>query len=84
MFTGGDITNVKREDAGLLLADILKEFMHSLGVDNGLKALGYTTEDVPALIKGTMPQKRVTGLAPAGAPGEEELARLFEDSMTVF
>lgn len=75
---------MKREDAGLVLAEILREYMHSLGVDDGLKALGYSTEDIPALVRGTIPQKRVTGLAPAGAPGEEELARLLEDSMTIF
>ena len=58
--------------------------MYSTGVDNGLKALGYTTDDIPALVKGTLPQHRVTKFAPAGNPGEEELARLFQESMTVY
>ena len=81
---GADTTNVKLADAGLLLSDALRDFMHSTGVDNGLTALGYQPEDIPALVKGTLPQHRVTKLAPAGAPGEDELARLFEDSMTVY
>ena len=81
---GADTTNVKLADAGLLLSDTLRDFMHSTGVDNGLTALGYKPEDIPALVKGTLPQHRVTKLAPAGAPGEDELARLFEDSMTVY
>lgn len=81
---GADTTNVKFADAGLLLSDTLRDFMHSTGVDNGLTALGYKPEDIPALVKGTLPQHRVTKLAPAGAPGEDELARLFEDSMTVY
>ncbi|XP_015771800.1 PREDICTED: hydroxyacid-oxoacid transhydrogenase, mitochondrial-like [Acropora digitifera] len=81
---GADTTNVKLADAGMLLSDTLRDFMYSTGVDNGLKALGYTTDDIPALVKGTLPQHRVTKLAPAGNPGEEELARLFEESMTVY
>jgi hydroxyacid-oxoacid transhydrogenase len=83
-FLGADTTNVKKEDAGLLLADTLRQFMLSLGVDNGLKAIGYSNDDIPALVKGTLPQQRVTKLAPAGAPGEEELAMLFENSMNVY
>lgn len=81
---GADTTNVKLADAGLLLSDTLRDFMYSTGVDNGLKALGYKPEDIPALVKGTLPQHRVIKLTPAGAPGEEELARLFEDSMTLY
>ena len=81
---GADTTGVKREDAGCLLSDTLREFMYVTGVDNGLNALGYTPEDIPALVQGTMPQHRVTKLAPAGAPGEEELAKLFEESMTLY
>ena len=81
---GADTTNVKLADAGLLLSDTLRDFMHSTGVDNGLTALGYKPEDIPALVKGTLPQHRVTKLALAGAHGEEDLARLFEDSMTLY
>ena len=84
VFKGADTTNVKLADAGLLLSDTLRDFMYSTGVDNGLTALGYKSEDIPALVKGTLPQDRLTKLAPAGAPGEEELARLFEDSMTLY
>ena len=82
-FPGGDTANAKLADAVLLLSDTLWDFMDSTGVDSGLKALGYTTDDIPALVKGTLPQHRVTKLAPAGNPGEEELARLFEESMAV-
>ena len=39
---------------------------------------------ISAAVKGTLPQHRVTKLAPAGAPGEEKLARLFEYSMTLY
>lgn len=58
--------------------------MYSLGVDNGLDAVGYSSDDIPALVQGTLPQHRVTKLAPAGTPGEEELAKLFEEAMMLY
>ena len=58
--------------------------MYDLGVDDGLVAVGYSNDDVSDLVRGTIPQHRVTKLAPAGAPGEEELAKLFEASMKIY
>ena len=57
--------------------------MKRLKVPNGLKEVGFTRDDIPALVKGTLPQHRVTKLAPRPV-GEEELAALFEDSMEVY
>jgi hydroxyacid-oxoacid transhydrogenase len=48
---------------------------------NGLSAVGFTPDDVDALVKGTLPQHRVTKLSPRPA-GEAELRQLFLDSMT--
>lgn len=49
---------MKREDAGPVLADTLRSFLFDLHVEDGLAALGYSPEDVPALVKGTIPQVR--------------------------
>lgn len=54
--TGKDIRNSKREDAGFILADVVQGFMHDLGIENGLKDLGFTSEDIPSLVEGTLPQ----------------------------
>ena len=78
------MTGVRNEDAGRLLSDYLTQFMYDLGVDDGLVAVGYSNDDVSDLVRGTVPQHRVTKLAPAGAPGEEELAKLFEASMKIY
>jgi hydroxyacid-oxoacid transhydrogenase len=80
---GVDVSCVWEADAGPALADQITWFMDRLKVPNGLKALGYSTTDIPALVEGTMPQHRVTKLSPRPA-GPEELARLFEESMTAW
>ncbi|KAG0728279.1 Hydroxyacid-oxoacid transhydrogenase, mitochondrial [Chionoecetes opilio] len=77
---GHDTTNVRREDAGLVLADVLRRYMQEMKVDDGLEALGFTSSDIPALVKGTLPQHRVTKLAPR-EQSEEDLAGLFEKSL---
>ena len=80
---GADTSGVHAEDAGKLLADRIAWFMQRLGAPNGLRAIGYSTSDIPALVDGTLPQHRVTKLSPRPA-GRDELAALFEDSMTVW
>jgi len=66
-----------------VLAERVIHFMKALGIPNGLAAVGYTTEDIPALVEGTLPQHRVTKLSPRPAE-REELTALFEQSMTIW
>ena len=80
---GADVSHAKLEDAGDILADRLIEFMQRLGIPNGLSAVGYTRDDIPALVQGTLPQHRVIKLSPRPV-GEEELTMLFEQSMTIW
>jgi hydroxyacid-oxoacid transhydrogenase len=80
---GADVTQAKDVDAGVILADRITWFMERLGVPNGLKAIGYTTADIPYLVEGTLPQHRVTKLSPRPA-GPEELAALFEAAMVAW
>ena len=77
---GADVTGAKDADAGAILADRITWFMQRLGVPNGLKAVGYSSADIPALVAGTLPQHRVTKLSPRPA-GPDELAALFESAM---
>ena len=80
---GVDVSHCQRADAGRILAERITWFMERLKVPNGLRAIGYTTADIPELVEGTLPQHRVTKLAPRPA-GPEELSRLFEDAMTAW
>jgi hydroxyacid-oxoacid transhydrogenase len=80
---GANVSSAKREDAGKILADQIVQLMCDLQVPNGLRELGYESTDIPALVEGTLPQHRVTKLSPRPA-GPEELARLFEEAMTIW
>jgi hydroxyacid-oxoacid transhydrogenase len=80
---GADIKGAGPDDAGDLIADRLIFILRQLGVPNGLSGIGYTANDIPALVEGTLPQHRVTKLAPRPT-GADELAQLFNDSMTLW
>ena len=80
---GVDVAGALPEEAGDLLADALVPLMRAVGIPNGLAALGYTAADAPALARGTLPQERVTKLAPRPAD-EADLVALFEASMRIW
>jgi hydroxyacid-oxoacid transhydrogenase len=80
---GAKVDGVVKADAGKVLADRITEFMQLLRIPNGLRAVGYEAADVPALVEATLPQHRVTKLSPRPA-SPDDLARLFEASMTIW
>lgn len=84
---GVDISNVKLESAGEVLAEALTKFLEDLGDQpKGLKALGFGSEHIDGLVEGTIPQARVLKLAPGLASElqaeKDQLRALFEDAMT--
>lgn len=80
---GADVRDAAGTDAGELLAGRVIHYMRRMEMPNGLKAVGYTEADIPALVAGTLPQHRVTKLSPRPA-GEAELTELFRESMTLW
>ena len=80
---GADVAGASPEDAGELLGDAIVDLMRRIDMPNGLSAVGYGLDDVAELVAGTMPQHRGTKLSPMPA-GEEELGRLFRESMTLW
>ena len=77
---GADTRDVSPQDAGELLADRVIHFMKLLEMPAGLCELGYTEDDIPALVAGTLPQHRVTKLSPRPAD-EQTLSKLFRESL---
>jgi hydroxyacid-oxoacid transhydrogenase len=80
---GVDISRCRPQDSGRVLSDRITWFMRRLHVPNGLRAVGYDSSNIPALVKGTLVQQRLTTLAPCPA-GPDELGRLFEEAMTAW
>jgi hydroxyacid-oxoacid transhydrogenase len=80
---GADTRGASAADAGKILSERVIYFMRSLEIPNGLAAVGYTESQIPALVAGTLPQHRVTKLSPIPA-GEEELAKLFRESLKIW
>jgi hydroxyacid-oxoacid transhydrogenase len=78
---GAETSRAKLEDAGEILAEQIISYMQKLDVPNGLRAVGYTGDDIPALVKGTIPQHRVTKLSPRPA-AEDDLSQLFQNAMS--
>jgi len=77
---GADVSRCRKEDAGRVLADRITWFMQRLNVPNGLRAVGYSSSDIPALVEGTVAQERLTKLSPRPVDAEA-LARIFENAM---
>ena len=80
---GVDASHFRGEEVGQVLADRITWFMQKLNVPNGLREIGYTPADIPALIEGTLPQHRVTKLSPRPA-GPDELSKMFEEAMVAW
>jgi hydroxyacid-oxoacid transhydrogenase len=53
---GANTDNVKREDAGKVLADAIRKFLFSIDVPNGISAIGFSNKDIEKLVLGTLPQ----------------------------
>ncbi|KAG6447370.1 probable hydroxyacid-oxoacid transhydrogenase, mitochondrial [Manduca sexta] len=80
---GADVANAKRDDAGKILSDTILKYMDAMKIENGLKALGYTSSDVPDLVKGALPQDRLLKLTPR-PQSADDLSKLLEDSLTIY
>lgn len=80
---GADVSKVKPLDAGRVLSDVLLKYMDKLKIPNGISALGFTKDDIPALVEGTLPQERVTKLLPRKVE-KDHLHQLFEETLKIY
>jgi len=80
------ITSIPDNAVCCHLFEAIASFLDDLGVPRGLEAVGYSKEDIPMLVEGTLPQRRVLDLAPGigdlvGEDGREDLTRILEASL---
>ena len=78
---GVDVARCQAADAGRILSERITWFMQRLKTPNGLREIGYTSSDIPALVEGALLQRRLTTLSPRPV-GVEELSAMFEDAMS--
>jgi len=71
------------DSAGQALREAFIGFMRSIGLPNGLQAVGYTSADIPALTEGTMKQKRLIGLSPE-AVTQSAVEAILERSLVIW
>lgn len=77
---GADVSDATPEEAGEVLAGAIIALMRRTGMPSGLAEVGFGPDDVPALVEGTLPQHRVTKLAPRPADADD-LRALFLGAM---
>ncbi len=80
---GADISGAGPDDAGEVLAGALVSLMKQVNMPNGLNAVGITTDDLDDLVKGTLPQSRITQLSPRPT-SEDAYREMFTNSMTIW
>ncbi len=71
------------DSAGAALREAFTRFMQTIGMPNGLRAVGYDAPDIRALAEGTMKQKRLLDLAPRPVR-RENLEEILENSLTIW
>jgi len=77
---GADVGDARTEDAGEVLAAQIIALMKATDVPNGLSGVDYTEADVPALVEGALPQRRLLDNAPITID-EPTLTGLFTEAM---
>ncbi len=66
---------------GKKLGERLLWYMDRLKIPMGLTKCGFSFSDIDALVEGTLPQERVTKLAPHPVD-KDVLGKLFENSLS--
>jgi hydroxyacid-oxoacid transhydrogenase len=77
---GADVRNMGPEHAGEVLSGRIVELMRATGMPNGLEAIAYGEDDVPALTEGAFAQKRLIDMAPLEID-RNTLSKLFRGAM---
>ena len=85
LYTGADVSRIKSKDSGQLLSDTIVRLLDHWRafVPDGLRGVGYDVTHNDALVKGTLPQRKVIDVSPR-QPSPDDLHRLLTDSLTLF
>ena len=78
---GADTEGASPEDAGQILANKLVAMMQATGMPNGIRAVGYDAQDIPALVEGAYQQQRLLQNAPL-AVSEQLLTDYYQGALS--
>lgn len=73
----------KPNDLREYLPTVLAGIMRDIDIPNGVGAVGYTKEDIPDLVDGTMKQQRLLATSPKPVT-EEDIAGIYERSLELW
>ena len=65
------------------LPDVLAGLMRDIGLPNGIGAVGYEEDDIPALVDGSLKQQRLLTTAPREVT-DDDLTRIFQESVSLW
>jgi alcohol dehydrogenase class IV len=71
------------DSASKALREAFIGFMQTIGLPNGLQAVGYTAADIPALTEGTLKQKRLLAVSPEPVT-QKAVEKILERSLVVW
>jgi len=77
---GADVSDASGADAGEVVAAAVSGLMRDIGAPNGIGGVGCTLDDVPGLVHGAAPQRRLLDNAPAPV-AEAELDTIFRAAL---
>lgn len=78
---GADVAGAGDPEAGDILADQIIKLMQATQMPNGLEGVGYTAADVPGLVEGSLPQRRLLDNAPIDID-REILTTLYSEALS--
>lgn len=80
---GEDVHDLQPRQAALKSVDALKKLMADVGVPNGLKALGISESDIPAIAEKTMVMQRLLAQSPVRV-SKEVIESILKESITLW
>jgi hydroxyacid-oxoacid transhydrogenase len=78
---GADVSDIGPSEAGPALAERVIELMQTTNMPNGLRGVGYDAADIPGLVEGSLPQRRLLDNAPIEID-RAVLTTLYEEALS--
>jgi hydroxyacid-oxoacid transhydrogenase len=76
---GANVSGLSSAEMSEVLPNVLLSLMRDTGIPNGLSDLGYSGDDIPTLVEGTLKQSRLLVNCPRRAEGDD-LRSVIEQS----